>query len=433
MFEDIKNKLEKDNNCNLSVDELKILYKVDISDYDTYQYMEISKYINDRNIYDDLVKVFGKKYVARTPNELNMDTICFVGSLTIKEIIPTYNLRYIYGDLYHYLENALNLENLELINGAGMFLNLKRTNGLENLEIIKGETYFANIESAEGLNSLKITGLANFEKLRNSKGLENLEIINGNANFKLLQNAKGLISLRKIYRNANFTVLKSSKGLEKLEYIGGEAVFRYLENAEGLCNLKDIKSTAFFESLKDSKGLESLKSIGGSCFLYSLTNFNNFKSLEYIGGFLSIDCKDNSILYFLNKVYGITVDNVEKIAFNSFDLNDNTEILITNLNVFSSFQFNSNLKYIIGDLTCGADKLTEPKEIIKVFGSAKFKNLKSAEGLENLEYIGKNAIFSSLESLEGLDNLKYIGQSQQFGNDELTLEEFKNSIKIKKI
>ena len=430
MFEDIKNKLVKDSNCNLSIEELKILYKVDIGDYDYEQYMEMFKYINNRNIYEDLIKVFGTKFVARTPQEITMDTICFVGSLTIREILPTYNLRYIYGILYYDLDKIYNLENLELIFGNGLFVNLKNSKGLENLSIIYKAAYFKYLENAEGLSSLKITGLANFENLRNSKGLENLEIINRNANFKLLQSAEGLISLRKIYRNANFTILKSSKGLEKLEYIGGEAVFHYLENAEGLCSLKYIKSTAFFESLKDSKGLENLKSIGGNFYFYELTNFNSFKSLEYIGGILSIKYINNSLLYFLNKVYGITVDSVDKIAFNSFDLNENTEVLINDLN---TYQLNSNLKYIIGDLICTADKLTNIKGIIKVFGSAKFKNLKNAEGLENLEYIGKNAIFSSLESINGLENLKYVGQSQQFGRDNLTLNEFKKKIKVKKL
>ncbi len=430
MIEEIKQKLDKDINCNLSIEELKILYGINISNYDITQYIEIIKYIDNRNKYEDLIKIFNKKYVARHIYEINVDTICIVGSLTIQEILPTYNLRYIYGNLYYELDKIVNLENLELIIGDGLFLDLKESKGLENLSIIYKEAYFRYLESSEGLSSLKIVGYANFENLRNSKGLENLEIINGNANFKLLQSAEGLISLRKIYRNAYFTILKSSKGLEKLEYIGGEAVFRYLENADGLCNLKIIKGNAFFESLKDSKGLYNLKMIGGYCSFYSLPKFN---SIERIYGHLSIKYEDNNILEYLNRVYGIEVDSVKKVALNYFNLNDSTEVFINDLNIDYDDKFYPNLKYVIGNFIFQSDKLSGIKNLKKVFGSAVFKYLKSAESLENLEYISSNAIFTSLESIEGLENLKYIGSSEQFGKDCLTFEEFKNIIKVKRI
>ena len=430
MIEEIKQKLDKDINCNLSIEELKILYGINISNYDITQYIEIIKYIDNRNKYEDLIKIFNKKYVARHIYEINENTICFIGTLSINDKLPTYNLRYVYGTLIYELESVYNLENLELIIGDGLFFNLIDSYGLDNLSLIYKEAYFRYLESAEGLSSLKIVGYANFEKLKDSKGLENLIIIYNNANFRSLISAEGLISLKSVYRNADFSNLRKSKGLENLEYIGGEAIFLYLENADGLCNLKIIKGNSFFESLKDSNGLYNLKMMEGDCFFYSLPKFN---SIEKICGHLSIKYKDNNILEYLNKVYGIEVDSVKKVALNYFNLNDSTEVFINNLNIDYDNKFYPNLKYVIGNFTFQSDKLSGIKNLKKVFGSAIFKHLKSAECLANLEYIGKNAIFNSLESLEGLDNLKYIGSSEQFGKDCLTFEEFKNNIKVKRI
>ena len=99
MIEQIDNKLKKDINTSLSIEELKVLYGIDYNiDKSLY------KYTHERNIYNDLVKVFGEKYVARNESEINTDTICFIGSIIFDKKLPTYNLKYVYGGLYYFYQ-----------------------------------------------------------------------------------------------------------------------------------------------------------------------------------------------------------------------------------------------------------------------------------------------------------------------------------------
>ena len=161
MLEEIKRKIINNNDCDLSIEELKILYEID-----TTLYSDISEYREKRNNYEDFCKMFGSLHVAHSPQEINIDTIAYIGNLYVEEELPTYNLRYIYGNLYYDLDKIYNLENLELIFGNGLFVNLKNSKGLENLSIIYKAAYFKYLENAEGLSSLKITGLANFENLK---------------------------------------------------------------------------------------------------------------------------------------------------------------------------------------------------------------------------------------------------------------------------
>lgn len=92
MLDDIKNKVKNDPFCELSIDELIELNKLD--DYNEY------------------VKIFGKKFVAQSPEEITIDIICYVGNLVINDILPTYNLKYIFGGLEYRLDKIHNLENL---------------------------------------------------------------------------------------------------------------------------------------------------------------------------------------------------------------------------------------------------------------------------------------------------------------------------------
>jgi len=97
-------KLKQNNNSDLSIEELKILYGVDIFDYQIC--IDTEEYSQERNMYEDLSKIYGKEHVACTPQEITEDTICFVGAaLIIDKKLPTYNLRYIYGNLhYNYMK-----------------------------------------------------------------------------------------------------------------------------------------------------------------------------------------------------------------------------------------------------------------------------------------------------------------------------------------
>ena len=110
VLENIKEKLKKDSNYDLSISELDVLSKCS---------------------YETIKQIFGKDFVARTPNEITINTICYVGDLDIKESLPTYNLRYIFGDLDICINN-INLENLKFIS---RFIYHSTEVNLEELEL----------------------------------------------------------------------------------------------------------------------------------------------------------------------------------------------------------------------------------------------------------------------------------------------------------
>ena len=256
----LKAKLNNDINAKLSVDELKIIYGLD-SNYYKYNHL-IDKYINFRNKYDDLCKLFGKKCVAKELSEITMDTICYIGNLEYYEILPTYNLRYIYGSLFYGLNEVYNLENLEKV---------------------FGDTHFEYIESAEGLDNLEIIeGCSIFKNLKSSEGLYNLRKIGKDAKFPNLESAIYLNSLEEIGKCAIFNKLKSAKGLYNLKKIGNFASFPFLESAEGLNKLESIYGVANFNSLISPRGLEHLKNPGTNQYYGDCFDFFVFKHKEQI-------------------------------------------------------------------------------------------------------------------------------------------------------
>ena len=106
MLERLLDKIGINNKCNLSIEELRILYEIDHSLDINLDFVR-----RHRNNYEDFCKIFGKKYVARTSSDIDENTICYVGDLVIDKKLPTYNLRYVYGDLDCRLDNVYNLEN----------------------------------------------------------------------------------------------------------------------------------------------------------------------------------------------------------------------------------------------------------------------------------------------------------------------------------
>ena len=65
MLEDIKKKIKDDTNCELSIDELIELNKLS---------------------YEELVEIFGKKHVARTPEEITKCKESYTGYYLKKEL-----------------------------------------------------------------------------------------------------------------------------------------------------------------------------------------------------------------------------------------------------------------------------------------------------------------------------------------------------------
>jgi len=134
MLEEIVRKLSLNIECELSIDELIILYSIDNN------YMEyFNELITQRYDlwYEDFCGIFGKDKVALEIEEINENTICYIGTLVVEEKLPTYNLRYIFGNFYYRLDNISNFENLEVVYGiVGICFWINSLDGLENLRIV---------------------------------------------------------------------------------------------------------------------------------------------------------------------------------------------------------------------------------------------------------------------------------------------------------
>lgn len=232
MYKEIINKLQNDINSNLSIEELKVLYGIDIEDYCNSDYLEISKYRNNRNKYEDLSKIFSKDKIATNINDITMNTICYIGNLDYYNELPTYNMKYIFGilssnfDLYIY--------------------------NLNSLISIDGNASFNNVKSAYGLSNLKnISGDITFNRMQHTLGLYNLQNIGGSAYFSKLLFASDLINLKRIGKNAYFDLLESAEGLENLNYVGGNAYFPKLKSNKYLNeNINPILNSYYPEKTK---------------------------------------------------------------------------------------------------------------------------------------------------------------------------------------
>ena len=82
---------------------------------------------------EEIIDKYRKEQGAYTLSDITEDTICFVVDLTVDMILPTYNLKYVYGNLDYKLDKIYNLENLEMITDKVKFQNIKSNEGLECL------------------------------------------------------------------------------------------------------------------------------------------------------------------------------------------------------------------------------------------------------------------------------------------------------------
>ena len=175
-IEDLLNRLKNDNDINLTIDEIKLIYELDFDiEHINYMYKSLNHEARELRIshrYDDLCSVFGASAVAHTEDEINENTKVYVGDLSIVSSLPTYNLQYIYGNLEHVLQNKINnLENLERVYGQISLINIDNLNGLENLEYVENGIEVEYSNSLDGLES--INGVKSLE-LRNIKSVDGL-------------------------------------------------------------------------------------------------------------------------------------------------------------------------------------------------------------------------------------------------------------------
>lgn len=301
MFEEIIDKLKNNIDGELSIKELRDLYEID-----GLTNIEFSLYRNRRNNYNDLCKIFGKEFVARTSSDIDENTICYVGNLCIGELLPTYNLKYIYGYLSYNLNRFYNLDNLEIVYDSFSANNIETNERLDNLtrvygieindidevvynqslitnktKILIGDLCISDLLNTNNIEYIIGNVLYNLDELYN---FDNLKAIMGAGIFPYIKSAKGLNNLKVIKKSADFYSLKKATGLEKLSYIGLDAYFHSLENAECLKSLEVIGGNAFFHSLKSSKGLENLKVISNCAYFDSIEYADSINCDLYVGG-----------------------------------------------------------------------------------------------------------------------------------------------------
>ena len=80
------------------------------------------------------------KVVQYDESKITEDTICFIGVLHITDPIPSYNLRYVFGDLVYQFEKVINLENLEYVKGSIQFF--YPTISIKNMDNLNMDTVY---------------------------------------------------------------------------------------------------------------------------------------------------------------------------------------------------------------------------------------------------------------------------------------------------
>lgn len=207
MIEEIRRKLKDNYDCNLSIEELKVLYGIDypiIKDLNIYRWK--------RNKCIDFNKMFDKKYIANNKNEIDENTICYTGNeLEINEILPTYNLKYICGYLLYRLDTIYNLENLEIVYSDILFSNIKEFNCMDNLRCVMNTLSFYNCTKIDLSNLEYIHNLSLGPLLKDANNVS-FPLYVDNLWLPYLINSNGLI-LPKYLENLYISKLSLIKGI----------------------------------------------------------------------------------------------------------------------------------------------------------------------------------------------------------------------------
>lgn len=267
MNDSLIGKIEDNPNCELTKEEIKVLYGIDCDIK-----IDIRNYLFLRDKYLDLKKVFDESQIANTPNAITENTICYIGNLVIDSELPTYNLIYIYGSLYYNLTNINHLENLEIV--AGYFeidkpinyeelCNLKYASTLK-ISNIDNIVFFNNF--IKSLDLITILGL----EFTNDNIINNLEI-SDNIKILILENIE---LVKKINLPNSLIELHLLSSYHKITL--DETIFKI----NNLSNLKSLR-------------------VGPSVNISRLQLPSNLKKL-YLSSLLSIE---NSILPDDLKVY----------------------------------------------------------------------------------------------------------------------------------
>ena len=109
--------------------------------------------------------------IATKPEEITENTVVYIGNLLIEDkILPTYNLKYIYGDLnYIYPGKIQYLENLYKVFGVIRIKNVINLEGLDSLEVLDS-IYIGDTDSILGIENIPVRTI----NIENIKNVENI-------------------------------------------------------------------------------------------------------------------------------------------------------------------------------------------------------------------------------------------------------------------
>ena len=328
MLEELVNKLENDVSCELSKEEIKLLYGIDCKFDNRFKYC-----LSYRNNYEDLVQIFDEKLIAKTQNDINENTVVCLSNLCIDEVLPTYNLKYIFGNLTYCMSNFRNLENLEVIYG--------------NLEL------------------------------------------------KELNNFDGLDNLRDILDFIEFYALKSDLDLSDIDFEANIELWKFSGDYEVTFPNK-VKSICFYQLSNPNKcklpdDLEYLKIVD----VDSLKNLEFPKNLKYL--YLRLDDMYNKkqriadILNTFGEYMGITADEIDfgidnKNLIDDLKFNDNLKSLELYIENYTGINLPKNLEILNLPITSRIDNIVLP-DTLKELSVSKLKNIDNLvlpDGLERL-------------------------------------------------
>lgn len=433
MLNELISKLEFNINCDLNIEELKILYEIDSN-------IDMSEYRKKRNnFYEDLVKIFGPNLVARTPEEITFNTVCYVGNLNgLNDGL--YNLRFLYGDI-DYITDNYHMDNIEKIFG-GLYLhgdcsNLEELSNLDkvhymminkNTNVLSCPGYVHNLSYMDN----KINNMSLPKELDNL----NLEAIDdeNNINGDFPDSLKSLKCL-KLKSISDSFITKLPSNLESLEF----EVLEEINNKNGALlpetlklinfskcsNFNDLKIPDTIEVIKcDSECIEglnlpiNLKQFWGTC----LKDTKNIKLNDNLEELYLNNLESVNGLVLPSKLKKLVIKILRNVE--SYKFPDTLEELTLTTSVFTSYSgLPSNLKKIIL-LAQKVYNVIFPESVEEL----RLCNLSTTEGLVlpfniKILYIDSDLDLSKLVFPEYMETIVLTTKYDRIILDKLDLEE----------
>ena len=214
------------NNIELTLDELKILYEINVQ-----------------------IKGFGYEEDPR-----------------IEEIKSKRNKRRDYSLIFNVKEEEVALSQEEWLNNP------------EKFKALSGNIYLDSLTNAEGLVLPQyVTGSITLCSLASVDGLVLPQYVTGSINLLSLTSADGLVLPESIGGGISLSSLTSAEGLVLPKSIGGSIDLRSLTSAEGLVLPESIGGGINLRSLTSAEGLVLPESIDGNIILNSLKTADGLK------------------------------------------------------------------------------------------------------------------------------------------------------------